>query len=209
MTARRASTAAALSHDRSTSHPNGGLLEIETRHALTPMLQGEFDKLCGIYAVINAVRLAWEKSAPVKMRACRAMFAAGIELMTRMELLDEAAISGISHKHWRLLSKRLAKFASDDGFEFSIERPARSGWTSVHHAFAWIHESLEQGKPVLLALDGKLKHYTVVAGSTADTLLLFDSTGLQFVRKSSCGLSGSYHLIVPKALMRVAIRRRR
>lgn len=207
--ARRQASAAVIPNRPKSSNPTSDVREIEARHGVAPMQQGELDKLCGIYAVINAIRLAAEASTPLNMPACRTLFAAGVEFMTSLELLDEAAVDGISHKHWRRLVKRLIKSASDDRFEFSIERPARSDWTSVHHAFAWIDESLAQGKAVLLALDGKLKHYTVVAGSTPHALLLFDSTGLQFVHKSSCGLSNSYHVIVPKALMRVAMRRRR
>jgi hypothetical protein len=61
--------------------------------------------------------------------------------------------------------------------------------------------------PVLVTLTGGLEHHTVIAGATAKTLQLFDSSGLHFIRRSSCGLRSRYYQIPPNSLFRIAVHR--
>lgn len=182
-------------------------IEIAARLRLTPFHQGELDALCGVYGAINALRLAMADHAPLTKAQCKQLFAAGVEYLDRKNVLGEVAVAGMGTRRRLALARHLAKLVSTSNFQIEVERPDHSAWASIDDAFTWIDESLSEGKPVLIALMGGLNHYTVVAGSTPTRLTLFDSDGLRFIRKSSCGSDTGFHRVPFKGLLRIAVKR--
>lgn len=197
--------------DRSPSDPtsppaNRTTIEIAARHRLKPYSQG-LASTCGLLCIINALRLAMADIAPLTERDCKRLFAASVEYLQRKPGFDRVAVDGMKISRTRSLARHLAKLASTRNSQVVVEQPEHAAWSSIDDAFAWIELSLSEGKPVLIALMGGLNHFTVIAGATPTRLELFDSVGLRFVRKSSCGLESGYHSIAPKGLLRLAVKR--
>lgn len=174
---------------------------------MQPLHQGDLTGFCGLYAVVNALRLAMADNAPLTKAQCKQLFAAGIDLLDRKNVLGEVAVAGMGTKRRLALARHLAKLVSPTNCQVVVERSYHSTWSTLDDAFGWIDESLAAGKPVLIPLLGALDHYTVIAGSTAATLQLFDSTSLRFIRKSSCGHRTGFHQIPFNGLLRIAVER--
>ena len=187
---------------------NRKTIEIAARHRLEPYRQGQLDGLCALYASINALRLALAEHTRLTERRCKDLFAEGVNFLHRKDGLHTATTKGMGTKRRLALVRHLAKHVSTmTSCLVVVEQPDHSSWSTIHDAFEWIDESLSVGKPVLIALLGALDHYTVIAGSTAATLRLVDSTGILFIRKPSCGHRTAFHQIPFNGLLRIAIER--
>jgi hypothetical protein len=161
--------------------------------------------MCALYSSVNGLRLALADHSPLTQAQCRELFADGVDFLRRKGSLDTALTTGTGKKRWHALTRFLAKRLSRSSVQLQVELPEHEAWPTIEYAFAWIDESLADEKPVLIALMGSLRHFTVVSASTPTTLQLFDSTGLRFVRKSSCGFSGTHHIVPPAGLLRIAV----
>ena len=187
---------------------NSSKIEIVSRHQLEPYRQGALDGLCGLYGVINALRLAVADHVPLSKAQSKELFTAGVKFLHCKQCFDEAAVTGLKARRRLALARHLAKLVSATHCPVVVERPDYAAWVSIDDdVFGWIEQSLSDGKPVMAALMGGLNHFTVIAGSNATRLELFDSDGLRFVRKSSCGLKSGRHRIPPKGLLRIAVQR--
>lgn len=187
----------------------GGCIEIAARHLIEPYNQGDLNGLCGLYSAINGFRLARYDHDPMTKAECKLLLGRGAAYLHRNRTLAPALSNGMETWLWHALIRNLAKHAATDEIAFKIERPVFSGEPRIADVFAWIDASLSQGKPVLICLENALQHFSVVAASTPTSLLLFDSSGHHFVRRSSCGMHAGRHQIPLKALLRLAVRRRR
>lgn len=185
----------------------GATIEIAARHRIEPMLQGDLDGLCGLYGAINAIRLALADHLPLGPSASRELFAEGVEFLHCKRGLFAATIEGMGTRRRLALVRHLTRQIRAPQIQIAVERPDHSDWLSMADVFRWIECSLASGSPVLVELASGLDHYTVVAGITSATLLLFDSSGHRFIRKSSCGLRSGFHQIPPNGLLRVAVHR--
>lgn len=200
-------TATHVSGDRTPRTVVPSKVEIIARHQLEPYRQGGLDGLCGLYGVINALRLAVADNAPLSKVQSKALFAAGVEFLHRKDELHHAAVTGLKTSRRLALARHLAKLVSANHCPVVVERPDYAAWASTDDVFRWIEQSLSDGKPVMAALMGGLNHFTVISGSDAAKLYFFDSDGLHFVHKRNCGLNTGYHRIPPKGLMRIAVKR--
>lgn len=189
--------------------PNHGrCIEIVARHAIEPYNQGSLDGLCGLYSAINGLRLARHDHDPMNRAQCKRLLGRGAAYLHRNRSLTPALSKGMETWLWHALIRNLAKHAVTDEIAFKIERPVFSGEPDIADVFAWIDASLGQGKPVLICLRNALNHFSVVTASTPSNLLLFDSNGHRFVKRSSCGIDTGRHQIAPEALLRLSVRRR-
>lgn len=146
--------------------------------------------------------------APLTKAQCKQLFAAGVEYLDRKNALGEVAVTGMGTKRRLALARHLAKVVSTiTSCRVVVQRPDHAAWSSINDAFGWIDQSLSEGKPVLIAQMGGLRHFTVIAGTTPTRLEFFDSAGLRFVKKSSCGLDTGFHRIPFKGLLRIAVER--
>ncbi|MCD2316926.1 hypothetical protein LQ954_12270 [Sphingomonas sp. IC-11] len=159
-----------------------------------------------MYDAINALRLALADDKPLSQARCKALFAEGIDYLHRKRGLDKAIMEGMVIQRRLALTRRLAKLVSTSNCQITVDRPSTPP-SSIHDVLAWTEDSLTGGMPVLVTLTGGLEHHTVIAGATAKALQLFDSSGLRFIRKSSCGLRDGYYQIPPNSLFRIAVHR--
>ena len=177
--------------------------EIAARHRIKPLRQGELDFLCGLYAPINALRLALADRAPLSSKAYKALFAEGVRYLDRKDGLHQSLTWGMDLRRRYALACHLAERSSDENISVSIERADYQNWRSIDDAFVWIEQSLAANQPVLVYFAEMPDHYTVIAGSTSTRLQLFDSAGTGFVFKASCGLRSGTHIIQPNGLLRI------
>lgn len=183
------------------------IVEISARHRLTPYAQGDFSTCCALYSTINALRLAVDDVSSLSRSACESLYRLGVAFLARQGGLTEAAIDGIRLRRRLNLARHLARAVNIDGCEVVVERPDLTVLSSIEDVFCWIELSLAEGAPVLVSLEGGLDHYTVAAGITSKSLLLFDSSGQRLLRRSSCGLRSGFYQIDPRGLLRIAVHR--
>jgi hypothetical protein len=180
--------------------------ELAARHHLKPFAQGKLDCLCGLYSIINAMRLLRQPIAPISEVASRRLFEAGTASLLRKGLLDAALVDGMVIRHWKQLAALLARQASTNAFDVTVETPAKSGEKlSADSIERWLVESLAEGKPVLLHLGRKHQHYTVVAGIDLHFISVFDSWDLVRIKRAGFALR---HDITANCMMRLNLHRR-
>lgn len=199
---------AAVSANTKLSSPaTNGIAQIAARRCLKPYRQGELDFLCGVYAPINAMRLALADVAPLSKVDCKRLIAAGCRYLDAKGGLHQALTWGMDLRRRHALARHLARLISTPHLTVSVERPDHRNLKSIDDVFGWIEVSLAAGKPVLAYFANLPDHYTVVAGITPTTLQLFDSAGMHFVRRARCGLQRGAHHIPANGLLRIAAAR--
>lgn len=177
--------------------------EIRARHELQPLRQGHLDGLCSLYATINAIRLACAETGGFTHQQNKRLFALGMACLAEQGSLQKMITKGLCRRRRKALARHLAEAASCSIHKVVIERPDCQKIANVGDVFDWITLSLLQNKPVLIPLMGTLNHLTVVSRISERRLTFFDSGGLYYVRKSSCGLKKGVHQIQVKGLMRI------
>lgn len=183
-----------------------GLTAIQ--HDVEPFRQGELDRLCGLYAIINGIRLALKAhDTGLTPKRSRTLFEVGSEFLTLKRGLQEALGHGMGLRRWHALARHLARAISDDVCTVTVETADVADWRGITDAWRWIDQSLGAKKPVLIPLLKGMDHYSVVMSATPLTLRLFDSVGVAFVRKASCGFTSAFHIVPPKGLLRIAVQR--
>lgn len=172
---------------------------------IDPLTQGELDGLCGLYAIINAIRLAYAPSLTIELREARHLFTQGIGFLGDQGWLGPSVKNGMRRKRQTNLAVMLADCAFRDlGRPISI-RPLS---VSLAKQADVIWNEIETGHPVCALFGGALDHYTVLSGVSDTRYQFFDSTGLSWVRRSSCEFSGgkkkARHRIKRRSLFSVA-----
>lgn len=175
---------------------------------IQPFQQGEFDYFCGLYATINAIRLARAGRAPLNYLQTCQLFTAGVAFLSGKGLLEQSLTWGMELDCRYDLAGHLAAEASDNYLNLTVECADGAGWSNIHDAFGWIERSLADQKPVLAYIDGRLgpttlDHYSVISAISAKTITLFDSIDLRYLRKSNCSLSEGRYLLPAEGLLRI------
>ena len=183
-------------------------VELAASRKIEPFQQGEFDYLCGLYAAINAIRLARSEIAPLNYLQTCQLFNSGMAFLSDRGKLQLSLTWGMELDCRYDLAAHLAATASDKYVSLSVERADGVGWSSIDSAFGWIECSLADQKPVMVYIDGRLgpstlDHYSVISGISAKTITLFDSIDLRFLRRSNCGLSEGRYLLPADGLLRI------
>ena len=173
--------------------PNGSRI-VPGFEKLVPKRQGELDRLCGLYSIINGITLASYPVGGIPPSCRRLLFDEGIQFLSKAKRLDVVSLDGINERLWSRLRDHLLVHTSKLGGPplqavalFPAGRPS-----GMDEAVSHIFESIDRGSPVLLILWNAYDHCTVVAGYTATKLLLFDSFGFKWIGLRSLGLRHPY-----------------
>jgi hypothetical protein len=151
---------------------------------LTPYRQGRLDGLCGIYALVNALRLLCPK---LDEDACERVFYALVKARTRQTTSPLAVIAaGLSRRELLKLIDPWQRFAAKKfGVILTVERlkvsePTLPGiWRSLYWA-------LDGQSVAIIGLDGAERHWTVAYEATERTLRVADSCGLRVIARAQC-----------------------
>lgn len=162
-------------------HPNATQIE--------PYQQGRLDSLCGLYALINGVRLILADTAPLTGQSCKRLFADGMDFLTAKKGSRDAAHWGITVGRQRKLAKVLLASTALDGRLKLHLGPSLPHLATVDDLEVAIAGTLARRAVLLVCLHGRISHHSVIVGHTPERVLLFDSDGMQFIRKTSLRFS--------------------
>ena len=161
-------------------------------HFIAPLNQGDSDGLCGLYCLINAIRIVMAPYRELDREEVRALFTAGVGFLARRGTLLEAVHSCVGEREWPKLARHLVATSQDIvGRPILLERAKLSQGVSTHEAIQRIEGMITSGTAPCVFLRGKTRHYTVISGFTPSSLRLFDSFGYHRVLRRSCGTTGT------------------
>lgn len=156
---------------------------------LEPLRQGTLDKLCGIYAVINAATLAAFPVQPLTKRQQQGMFDVGIRFLAKPPLLLDVNLEGMNERLWmRLRDEMLRQLVELRGPELKASALLMRKSADIKQAAAIVAASVRSGRPVSLAMWGAYDHFSVVGGISPTGWMLFDSYGFRRVKMTSLGV---------------------
>jgi hypothetical protein len=166
------------------------MTSITTTETVEPAYQGEFDGLCGIYAIINAIRLLCPE---VDEGTAKQLFKRLLATLHKRETDPVAPV-------WRgmrmLTLKRLAKEAkrfmrAECGIKLKArrwEREERETITNVAIFWKRLEQELSRQRVPIIGFGGKIQHWSVAQGLTPKLMKLCDSSDMTAVRRKGCRL---------------------
>lgn len=160
--------------------------------------------LSGLYAIINAIRLALADRHPLGPSELDRLIRAGFRFLNGRLSPEQATVCGLRVTLWHALTDALIAVAqAQTGVRIVAERLMV---TTVSDRLAAL-EVLEQAitslrVPMMLCGGG---HYTVVRGFTPASVLLLDSGESSWVARRSCGVPGDIvgrrHILFPSSFV--------
>jgi hypothetical protein len=173
--------------------------------ARRPLQQGELDGLCGLYAVINAVRLLCpeiddEVSAELFRRLVKRLekrgvrplhaLAWGMEMRTLTDVIETAC----------------AYQRRTFGIRIKVRQLELGRRASLDKIWAALQGELGEGQVAILGLSGRHEHWTVAYAGSARCLRLADSDDLKVLLRSRCTLKRGrrLHRLTPEEILILA-----
>lgn len=158
----------------------------------TPFRQGDLDGLCGVYAVVNAVRLVLQTHGRIRRELYNDFYQQLVDEVDRLYGFGKVSQDGMSTREiGRLLRQASTVARSCLGYDLEIRRPLLSRRRqSIKRAVD--HLSLElklPGTALLLGLEGKYSHWTVAHRITRTFILLHDSAGFKRLSIRDCRMA--------------------
>lgn len=178
-------------------------LERTASKPLQPFVQGDFDSLCGLYSIVNAIRLAALPVRPLTSRQATGIFNSGIAYLHERRLLHGVITRGMQTRLWISLARRLCHYAESPSLVFDCVLPPHHGKPiQLVEARTWINDSLTRQAPVLILLE-RQDHFSVISGTSEKRLHLFDSWSYHYVGmnalKDSAGKASAMMSIAGRA----------
>ena len=154
--------------------PMPDIYPYQIQHPRLAYKQGDLDGLCGIYSIINAIRLL---RGPLPQRVSETLFKALVTVFDQRWGLKMAALEGINSHQLSYLIKTVAVPV----FELHYRKPFHNRPTTPQMAqwdqlSTWINAGG-------CAIIGTEEHWTVINKVTQNTLYLTDSCDMQQLRK--------------------------
>lgn len=163
-----------------TLHP-GALL-------VTPYQQGRLDALCGLYALINALRVLHAPHRSLPTRLCKDLFAAGMEALNAKPSSRVAVHSGMTVARQRKLARAILKSAILRPLPKIVLRAPLPKASTMEALDRSLQAAIASGDVLLACFHGRLSHHSVIVGISPARILLCDSDGLRYVLKASIRL---------------------
>lgn len=178
-----------------------------------PLVQGDLDGLCGVYAMINAIRLlAPELSEDDE----KSLFYVLLETLSNAGVeLDEIVAFGIGKNNMRSLVSAAREFLREYcDVGLTVEWLDLGGAEPrLSRIWSRLRRETEERRVAIVGLSGIHEHWTVVRRVTRKTMLLYDSDALSRLNRSNCGVgTRARHRIRPEniaVLDRSSLRRAR
>lgn len=167
--------------------------------------QGSLDQLCGVYSVLNALRLL----APRKMNAeiLQEVFDLLVDTLPSEQKLSVTLWQGIDFRAMKALVLATQEYfmEREDVPGFQCDRWPRPVPTEIEGFWQRIKEHTDHGGVAIIRIKERLDHWTVVHRVTPKQLHLADSSHLLSLNLSSCSLdptkSGTYQIAVAQTLL--------
>jgi len=142
-----------------------------------PLEQGDLDGLCGVYAVVNATRLAAHPHRRLPAARCYELFAALLAELADAGRLRGFVTHGLGGRVMARLLRRAGRWLRRrHGLALEVHRPfAKRDRPGPEECLRVLAEHLARSGTA--AIVGSDQHWTVVRGVTPKRLLLADSNG--------------------------------
>ena len=165
---------------------------------LKPYEQGALDSLCGIYSIVNAMRVIEGLSNEESQK----LFKKIIAYLEENKSLAETLASGISITVMGTIFKDVIGDQINRAIPFQKHTDVSISefWKEMTR---FLHEKRPKGEKrvILLSLGGLHDHWTIVRKISNKRIWLFDSIGLRNLDRSKCttrkASSSRLHLIYP------------
>jgi len=146
--------------------------------------QGRLDGLCGVYSLINALRLLCPR---LDEDACERVFSALIRARARQAASPLAVISGgLSRRELLRLIGLWQRFAAKEfGITLTVSR-LKASEPTLRGIWRGLSRVLDGKSVAIIGLDGVERHWTVGYAATPRTLRVADSSGLRMIFRSQC-----------------------
>ena len=156
-------------------------MNIKIDNTLEALKQGDLDKLCGVYAIINAIRLG-ASSEILNKKIQRELMRSALQYLCKREMLQETLRYGMSSRNFSKLADKLLE-RSNRIVDATLKITRFPGDGELSENF--IQNELSRNAPICARLKGPFDHYTVISGMTPKRYLLTDSNGLSWINRSS------------------------
>ena len=154
-----------------------------------PFQQGNLDGLCGIYALINAIRLATADQLHLSNSEWIGVFGCLLAQADKHTGATNLVTGGVGARRLIALTRYAIDHMADRyGLELTMSRPLiELERPSKRKLIAKLRRLVGRpGSAVLIGLGGHLNHWTVVCSVGDRSLGLFDSSGLHRIRIDHC-----------------------
>lgn len=161
------------------------------KREIQPLEQGDLDSLCGLYAVINAVRLVVYPDHILTPGMLARLFERGLSTLSHKRKLKQTVTHGIDNALWLLMCQAVVTEAETLVERRIAIRPLVGEdrpWRT-RDVVGSIKRAVRHDRPVLICLEGRLDHCSVVVGSSATRFYLFDSAGRHWISIDSLAAS--------------------
>ena len=159
---------------------------------LKPYRQGTFDGFCGVYSVINAIKLISKNGDGFGEEFCELLFNALIRHATLKIGARRLIRSGTPHRLMRSFLRGSCDYVSRNRrLKPCINRPLlREGRLSIARVIDIMRrEFIAQRCAFIVEIGGVHSHWTVIRGISNAQVQLFDSDGLKVLNISELRMS--------------------
>gem|GEM_PF-714495 len=179
------------------------------RQTLRPHRQGELDSLCGIYAILNALRWAAGPEV-ITARITSGLF----WFLTDQAIREQGNLGlcsgGIGLLHQRQLIKRaIATLAAEHRLRFGYDLMPAASLACLGDPDAPLAITMADHEAIILNLNYTEWHWSVLQAVVGDRLKLFDSVGWRSLPRRRLTFGTSFVLRFLGRIPRKASKRRR
>lgn len=150
---------------------------------MSPYEQGYLDGLCGLYSVINAVRLVCKNTTEDE---CMILLKKIIKSLEKQRKISSMIIAGVDEDEIRFILKEVI----EPLYSITWEMPYRKRKKiTIHDLWNGISAFLEEGnhRAVIVSMETKRwDHWSVVYRITENQMSFFDSSDLKRVCRKRC-----------------------
>jgi hypothetical protein len=160
------------------------------RTGLVPFQQGDLDGLCGIYALINAIRLATADDTRDFPDAAwqEVFFTLLLEADEAVSTVEAVGLGIDPQPLFRVAQAAVRHMTDEHGLRLTVTHALRRGEARTLDVILHRLTELSQQprSAVLICLTGFLDHWTVLRRVTGQSLTFFDSSGCARVSLTNC-----------------------
>ena len=151
---------------------------------MSPYQQGELDGLCGLYALINASRLA---VPTLEKKECQDIFRTALDWLGRNYkgfppmVCDGLTFEKLRSLHKRVFQMRWPTISLHQPFLRNMPQRPSEFWTRMEE------EAEREGQGMFIGIGRGMDHWSAVRKITSKRIILFDSDKRKFLSRSHCG----------------------
>jgi hypothetical protein len=164
-----------------------------------PYRQGELDSLCGVYCVVNAVRLAARPHRQLGRTTSTALFAVLVRELDERHRLRKVVTDGMGTRLVARLLRQAQRWLQDEhGLRLEVRAPFRKKDAPGHCLEVLTAYLAQPGTAAVVATE---EHWTVAQAVGSKRLHLFDSNRRVYFRLTVTHGAGGKGQVCPRLLL--------